>query len=109
MLLTAIATVSFISVIEAIAMYNIKYQGTIQLLQAMFLYGFVITPLIGFATLYEGIGIVNFLWNIFSTLFGFAIGIYFFKEKITNLQAIGVAISLLGISLIILSPERYQD
>jgi drug/metabolite transporter (DMT)-like permease len=109
MLLPAIVTVSFISAIEAIAMYNLKHEGAIQLLQAIFLYGFVITPLIRFATLYEGIGIVNFLWNIFSTLFGFAIGVYFFKEKITTLQAIGVAISLLGISLIILSPERYQN
>ena len=106
MLLTAVGTVGLISIIEAVAMYNIRHEGVIQLIQAMFLYGFIITPLLSFATIYEGIGIVNFLWNIFSTLFGFVIGIYFFKEKITKLQAIGVAISLLGISLIILSPER---
>ena len=109
MLLTSVGTVGLISIIEAVAMYNIRHEGAIQLFQAMFLYGIIITPLLRFAALYEGIGIVNFLWNILSTLFGFAIGIYFFKEKITNLQAIGVAISLLGISLIILSPERYQD
>jgi multidrug transporter EmrE-like cation transporter len=106
MLLTAISTVGFVSLIEAVALYNIRHEGFTQLFQAMFLYGFIITPLLRFATKYEGIGIVNFLWNIFSTIFGFVIGIYFFKEKITNLQAIGVAISLLGISLIILTPER---
>ena len=61
-------------------------------------------PLLAFATKYEGIGISNFLWNVLSTLIGFGIGIYFYKEKIRNMQIMGVIVSLVGVAMILLDP-----
>jgi drug/metabolite transporter (DMT)-like permease len=52
-----------------------------------------------------GIGMINFIFNILTTIFGFAIGMYWFKEKVNNLQLIGVILSLAGIGLIIISPD----
>jgi drug/metabolite transporter (DMT)-like permease len=48
---------------------------------------------------------INFIFNIVTTIFGFIIGIYWFKEKVNNLQLIGVILSLAGIGLIIISPD----
>lgn len=48
---------------------------------------------------------LNFLWNIFSTITMFVIGIYVFGETVHYLQLIGVLVSLLGIGLILVAPE----
>ena len=48
---------------------------------------------------YEGIAIINFFWNIFSTLSGFLLGIYLFNEQINKIEIIGVIISLFGLYL----------
>jgi glycosyltransferase involved in cell wall biosynthesis len=53
--------------------------------------------------IYKDIGMINFFWNIFSTMSGFAIGILLFKEKVNHLQWIGISLSLLGIGLVILN------
>jgi multidrug transporter EmrE-like cation transporter len=71
----------------------------------MILYALGVVPLLQYASVFHGIGMINFIWNIVSTIFGFAIGMYWFKEKVNNLQLIGILLSLAGIGLIIISPD----
>ena len=51
---------------------------------------------------WQGIGIVNFVWNVFSTILMFAIGYFFFEEKLTYLKAVGISCTLFGISILLL-------
>lgn len=70
------------------------------------IYALGVVPLLAYSLNYEGIGMTNFLWNVFSTLAMFFIGIYYFKERVHYLQGIGVAIALLGVGLILMAPEK---
>ena len=105
MLAPAIGWISLTSLVEAFGLYSIKLGGPRNLLTASLVYGAAVVPLLSKTVAYEGIGIVNFFWNILSTLLGFGIGIIYFKERIHYLQAIGVGLSLLGIGCILLAPS----
>jgi drug/metabolite transporter (DMT)-like permease len=48
---------------------------------------------------------MNFMWNILSTMFGFAIGVYLYGEKVRSIQMMGVLVSLTGVAMILLDPE----
>ena len=72
---------------------------------ASVMYGLGIVPLLGIATKYEGIGLSNFIWNMLSTIFGFSIGIFVFKEKLRNMQIMGVLVSFVGLAMILLDPD----
>ena len=102
----ALGTVSIASIVEAIGLYFLRAGGLHNTIIASFVYGGGVVPVLSKALQYEGIGIVNLLWNIFSTLFGFGIGIFLFKERIHYLQMIGAAFSILGIGLIIMAPKE---
>ena len=91
--------------VEAVALYFIRVGGVMNISIASVLYAVGAVPLIAFATKYEGIGISNFLWNVMSTLIGFGIGIFMFKERIRNIQIMGVLVSLLGVGMILMDPE----
>ena len=106
MILQALSITSITGIVEAFALYFLRLKTIKNLYMAMAIYGLGVAPLLYYALNYEGIGMVNFLWNICSTLFGFAIGIYIFKEKIQSMQLIGVIISLLGLGIITLAPEE---
>ena len=93
------------SVVEAFGLYFIRAGGMLNTFKASLFYGIGVVPLLSMATKYEGIGLTNFMWNVLSTIFGFFIGIYMYKEKVRNLQMIGVGISLLGLALILLDPD----
>lgn len=73
---------------------------------ASLIYGLFVVPLLSKALKYEGIGMVNFFWNILSTILMFTIGVLFFKERIAHLQVVGVILGLLGLGLVIISDER---
>jgi multidrug transporter EmrE-like cation transporter len=64
-------------------------------------------PLLSKALEYEGIGMVNFIWNIFSTLIMFGLGVYMFSEEITAVKTIGILIAFLGIGIILFADD-YQ-
>jgi drug/metabolite transporter (DMT)-like permease len=49
---------------------------------------------------------VNLLKNIFSTIIGFGIGVYFFGEKIHGMQQVGIAVCLLGLLIIEMAPKK---
>jgi len=97
--------VAVAAAVEAVALYFIRAGGIMNVSIASILYAAGAVPLLSFATKYEGIGIANFLWNVLSTLIGFGIGIFMFKEKIRNMQIMGVLISILGVGMILLDPD----
>lgn len=73
---------------------------------ACLIYGLLVPYFLYRLLTYQGIGMVNFLWNIFSTIAGFVIGIYLFKEQIGNLQWIGVALGFLAFILIFIGDRQ---
>jgi multidrug transporter EmrE-like cation transporter len=100
-ILTAFGLTIITSFIEAFGLYNIRMGGLHHTALASLIYGLGVVPMLSKTMAYEGIGLVNFFWNVLSTLFGFVIGIYVFNEKIRYLQVIGVILSLLGLVLIL--------
>jgi multidrug transporter EmrE-like cation transporter len=92
---------------ESFALYGIKRAKKEQkwIYISMAIYGLTVPLLLYKAVHYEGIGIVNFFWNVFSTIMGFIIGIYLFGEKVNNLQWLGVIVSVIGMALILLSKK----
>jgi drug/metabolite transporter (DMT)-like permease len=103
--------------VEALALFGIqKYaktsgqRGSIKyMVMACVFYGLLVPWLLYKMMKYEGVGTVNFLWNIFSTISGFMIGMLLFQEKVTNLQFIGVGLGLLSFGLIILGGKKQQQ
>lgn len=95
---------------ESVALYSLqKYSKTnkkVFLILSMIVYGVTIPLLLSKLLKYKGVGIVNFLWNIFSTLAGFAIGIMLFQERVASLQWIGVFLGILAFGLIILGEKK---
>ena len=65
----------------------------------LFIYAFIPFILIKLVS-YEGIGIINMIWNICSTTLVIIIGYYIFNEKINNLQYFGIALGLVSIFLL---------
>jgi multidrug transporter EmrE-like cation transporter len=97
---TSIITLT--AIIEAFALYFVRGGNTIA---GSLIYGLIVIPLLGWSIKYEGIGLMNFMWNILSTMFGFAIGVYLYGEKVRSVQIMGVLVSLTGVAMILLDPE----
>jgi len=107
--MTSIAYATFFvliaAIIEAIGLTILRQGSTYAIPMASAIFALGVVPLLHMSLRYEGIGLTNFLWNIFSTLLMFAIGVYIFKEKTKKLQFMGVLVSLLGVGMILMSPE----
>jgi multidrug transporter EmrE-like cation transporter len=107
--MTSIAHATFFvliaTVIEAIGLTILRQGSTYAIPMTSAIFALGVVPLLHMSLQYEGIGLTNFLWNIFSTLVMFAIGVYIFKEKTKKLQFMGVLVSLLGVGMILMSPE----
>ena len=90
---------------EAYALYSIQHFQKTKIYKYIIIcciiYGIFIPYFIYQLLESQGIGIVNFLWNIFSTISGLLIGVYLFKEKVQNIQWIGVLLGILAFFLII--------
>ena len=99
----ALSLVFIVSAVESVGLFFLRAGDTIA---ASLIYGAAVVPILSKTLNYEGIGIVNLLWNIFSTLFGFGIGVLLFNERIHYLQYIGAAFSIFGIGLIIMAPKE---
>lgn len=97
--------IALAALVEAPALSLIRMGGIGNLTAAGLIFAFGVVPLLSVTVQYEGIGMVNFLWNILSTILMFMIGIFFFKEKIASLQVVGVILTLLGLGLVVLSKE----
>ena len=103
---SAMSWMTLLSSVEAVALTLLRIENPKTLLYRGFaastIYGALVVPLLIKTLQYEGIGIVNFIWNVFSTIIMFTIGVYIFKEKIESLQLIGVVLSLAGLGLILM-------
>jgi len=93
------------TIVESIGLTILRQGSRYAVPMTSAIYALGVVPLLHMSLQYEGIGLINFLWNIFSTLVMIAIGIYMFKEKIHRLQFIGILVSLLGVGMILMSPE----
>jgi multidrug transporter EmrE-like cation transporter len=49
---------------------------------------------------YEGIAVLNIMWNTLSILIISLLGLFFFEEKLSRINALGMILSILGIILI---------
>jgi multidrug transporter EmrE-like cation transporter len=105
-MLEALGWISVVSVVEAFALYYVREGSLFSAIKASLIFALGVVPLLSQAVKYEGIGIVNFIWNILSTLAGFGIGMYFFGEKLHGMQQLGVLVSLLGLALIQMAPKK---
>lgn len=89
-----------LTAIEAIALTALRLNKPWSPFIAGPIYAFAIVPLLMKSLMYNGIGMVNFVWDVFSSITMFLIGTLYFKEKVNNLQQIGVIISLVGLFLV---------
>jgi multidrug transporter EmrE-like cation transporter len=101
----AMILILVISLIEAVGLTTLRMKNQYSIPVASIIYAIMVIPLLYLALKYEGIGMVNFIWNVFSTVLMFTIGVYLFNEKLHNLQIVGVLLSLLGLFLILITPE----
>jgi len=104
-----VATAGFltflIALVESIGLTLLRIGGTRNLVFASLIFGGLVAPLLAYVIPFEGVGLTNFLWNISSTILMFAIGIYYFNEKIKYLQVMGVLVSFVGIAMVLMAPD----
>ena len=104
-MLEALGWITIVSIVESFALFFVRQGGLLATIKASLIFALGVVPLLTQALKYEGIGIVNFIWNILSTLAGFGIGVFFFGEKIHGMQQIGIALSFIGLALIQMAPK----
>ena len=62
---------------------------------------YAIQPLLFYKALsFEGMAVINLMWNVISSIVVTLVGIVYFKEKLTNLKLIGAAFSIVAIWLL---------
>ena len=89
---------------ETIAMTSItKFSKNKQfsyMLLALLIYGIII-PFIVLKTLtFAGIGTVNFMWNIITTVSMILIGHFYFGDRISNLHLISLMLGIASITIL---------
>jgi drug/metabolite transporter (DMT)-like permease len=97
---------------EAIGLYSIQKfvinKDKKFLFLCSFMYGIFVPLFFYFMLQYDYVGVVNFLWNVFSTIFGFSIGLMLFKETVYPLQWVGVGLGILSFAFIILGDKSFD-
>lgn len=101
-LLSAMPWIMLSSVIEAGALTLLRIGGKWNVLYSAAIFACAVVPLLSKALEWEGVGMVNFVWNVFSTVFMFLIGYYFFEEKLTYLKLVGILCCIFGIGILLL-------
>lgn len=79
------------------------------LLLTCLLYGIPVSLLLYKLLEFKSIGIVNFMWNVASTLCGFFIAMYLFGYKVNNLEWLGVGLGILSLGLIIMGGSQSKS
>lgn len=58
-------------------------------------------PLLFYKALtFEGMAVINLLWNVISSIVVTLVGILYFKETLTNTKLLGAAFSIVAITLL---------
>jgi len=78
--------------------------NNLYLIIAMAIYTFVMYSFYRILRQGKNLATVNVLWNVASCLYGLAIGILIFQEKISNLEILGSLLATIGIFLILYKP-----
>jgi len=97
-----------IILLEATALYNIKYaseNSKSYLLISIVCYALIPYCLYKIVSRGQGIAITNIVWNIASSLYGLFIGIVLFSEVLTLKQKIGIGFGLLGVWFMVLGQK----
>ena len=95
-----------LSIFDVFVMTTLKYihTGVLPLTPwtiafPVLLYG--ATPLIFlYALRYEGVAMMNVLWDVVSSILIAALGIYFFQEEVSERKKIGILVSIFAIFLL---------
>jgi multidrug transporter EmrE-like cation transporter len=82
-----------------------KHYNPFYLLIGILIYGAVIPYLIINSLKFDGIGTVNFLWNIITTVAMIVIGYYIFKEKVNQLHYISFFLGIAAIIVLYLADK----
>ena len=76
------------------------HKNVILIIAACILYG--VQPLLFTSALrYEGMGIMNVIWNVISTSLVVIVGVMVFRDNITSTQWLGIILSIIAIVLLI--------
>ena len=89
--------------IAALGLVKAAHTGTVPIFMglATSVVLYAVQPLIFYNALsFEGLAIINLLWNVISSIVVSLVGILYFKEKLTNLKLIGAAFSIVAIWLL---------
>jgi len=108
-ILKVIAYSCLITAIEAVALFTMKHNNTWGLPLGCAIFGLGVAPLLNYALKHENVGMVNFIWTVFSVLIMFAIGATLFKEDVHYIHMIGVTMCVVGIALILMSHEDFNE
>ena len=92
-------------VFEAYALFSIqRYSNDKQpkdLIICCLIYGLAVPFFLYYLLAQKGVGTVNFIWNVFSTIVGFFIGVLLFQEHVESLQWLGVFLGVISFGLIL--------
>ena len=89
---------AFLAGIETLALTSLtkysKNKKSIYLMVGMLIYGIVIPTIIVQSLNFEGIGTVNFIWNIITTVSMIVVGYHMFNEKLNRLHMISLLLAI---------------
>ena len=89
----------------ALTKYTKSY-NTYYLIAGIVLYGIVIPYMIISSLNYNGIGTVNLLWNIITTVSMIVIGYYMFNEKVNHLHIVSLLLGVGSIVILYLADDK---
>ena len=102
-----------IIIFEAFALYFIQRFAITKhpkdLIICCLIYGVVVPFFLYYLLAQKGVGTVNFIWNVFSTILGFLIGVLLFHEQVENLQWLGVLLGFVSFGLILTTSKHIEN
>jgi multidrug transporter EmrE-like cation transporter len=107
-ILKVIAYTCLVTAIEAVALFAMKYNSSWGIGIGCAIFGLGVAPLLHYALKHENVGMVNFIWTVFSVLFMFLVGATLFKEDVHYVHMIGVTMCVVGIGLILMVHEDFN-
>lgn len=105
MLWGGLAYASIMATIDIVSLGLAKaaYTGAVPLISGLVasVVLYATQPLIFYKSLgFEGMAVMNLLWNVISSIAVTLVGILYFQEKLTNTKLLGAAFSIVAIALL---------
>ena len=101
----ALAYSSLMAIIDIISLGLVKasYLGSLPLFTGLFLSTLIYAtqPFLFYNSMrFEGMAVINLLWNVLSSIVVTLLGILYFEEKLNNKKLIGALFSIVAIILL---------